>query len=86
MAMAALICGVLGMIGGFIPYVQYVAPLCAIAGIVLGVMARNQAKSTGEPAGMATAGMVLGIVATAVSGTAVACVICASLAVVGMGV
>ena len=34
-SIAALVCGVVGIVGSFIPYVYYVSGLIAIAGIVL---------------------------------------------------
>lgn len=62
MAVASLVCGILGLIGGFIPVVQYFTLVLAIVGIVLGVKARKDLSAEGQPTGMATAGMVLGII------------------------
>ncbi len=82
MAVAALVCGILGIVGSFIPYVGFFTFVLAILGIVFGVKARNLARQTGEGMGVATAGLVLGIIGTAFGGIGVVCVICA-LAVVG---
>ena len=70
MAIVSLVCGIVGIVGSFIPYVSYVAPLCAIAGIVFGALALKNVKAgncEGNEKGLATAGLVLGIVSTAVS-------------------
>ncbi|MBR3281278.1 MAG: hypothetical protein IKI57_05535 [Clostridia bacterium] len=54
---AALVCGILGIVGICIPYVSNVAWLLAIVGIVLGVIGR---KYPGAKLGKA--GMICGIV------------------------
>ncbi len=77
MAMAALACGILGIVGGFIPVVQYVTFILAILGIVFGLKAKKQAAVTGEGMGMATAGLVLGIIGTVFGAIGVVCAICA---------
>ena len=80
MAIVSLVCGIVGIVGSFIPYVSYVAPLCAIAGIVFGALALKNIKAgncEGNEKGLATAGLVLGIVSTAVSVLMFACAICA---------
>ncbi len=76
MAVAALICGILGIIGSFIPVVCYFTLVLSILGIVFGVKGRKDAA--GGPTGLATAGLVLGIVGTAFSAVGVICVICAA--------
>ena len=70
----------LGIIGSFIPIVCYVTFILAILGIVFGVKARKTALP-GET-GLATAGLVLGIIGTVCGALGVICVICA-LGVVG---
>lgn len=79
MAIVSLVCGIVGIAGSFIPYVGYVAPLAAIAGIVFGALALKNIKAgncEGNEKGLATAGLVLGIVSTAFSVLMVACTIC----------
>lgn len=85
MAVAALVCGIVGIVGSFIPYVSYVAPLCAIAGIVFGALALKRIKAGEEPEnkGLAIGGLVCGIVSTAISVLSVLCVICAACAFAG---
>lgn len=80
MAIAALVCGILGIIGGFIPGVSYFTLVLAIVGIVLGVIAR---KKGGEGKGMATAGMVCGIVGVSLTVLAIICVACTAAAIGG---
>jgi len=76
MAIAALVLGILGIIGGWIPIVQYFTFFCAVLGIVFGVKERNRAQTAGEPTGMATAGMVLGIIGVACSAIGTVCILC----------
>lgn len=74
MAIVSLVCGIVGIVGSFIPYVSY------IAGIVFGALALKNVKAgncEGNEKGLATAGLVLGIVSTAVSVLMFACAICA---------
>lgn len=59
-AVAALVLGIVGIVGAFIPYVSYVAFVASIVGIVMAVQAKKIA-----PSGMATAGLVLSIIALA---------------------
>ena len=64
MATASLVLGIIALVP-FIPFP--IAPLSAIVGLVLGVLARKKARDMGAPTGMATAGMVLSIIALALS-------------------
>jgi len=70
-AVTALVCGIVGMVLGVLPFTFFVAWILGIIAIVFGVLARKRFDS--EPAigrkGMATAGMILGIL------TIVACAI-----------
>lgn len=81
MSVAALVCGILGIIGGFIPVVTYFTLVLAILGIVFGVIGRKKAAAAGEASGLATAGLVLGIIGTAFSAIGVICVVCAAACV-----
>ena len=66
MAIAALVLGIVGLVISFIPGISIVGPICAIVGVVLGVIARKKAKEAGQPTGMATAGMILAIAVVSV--------------------
>jgi len=70
-SIAALICGILGIIGGSFPVVQYFTFVLAIVGTVLGVKGRKMGGG-----GMATAGMVLGIIGIVWSVVGIVCVVC----------
>jgi hypothetical protein len=66
MAVAALVLGILGTLSslsviGILPGV-----LLSVLALVLGILARKQAVNESRPTGMATAGLVLGIVGTAI--------------------
>ncbi len=82
MSIAALVCGILGIIGGFIPVVTYFTLVLAILGIVFGVKGR---KAGGANTGLATAGLVCGIVGVAFSAAGVICAICAIGAIGSLG-
>lgn len=81
MGVAALVLGIIGLILLVIPiYVTQILGLCmgAIA-LILGVLGRKQATEEGRPTGMATAGMVLGIIGTVLNALAfIACQLCIS--------
>lgn len=79
MSIAALVLGILGIVGGYIPVVCYFTTVCAILGIFFGVKGRKKSVAAyGKPSGLATAGLVLGIVgaALAVIGLICATVLC----------
>ena len=81
-SIAALVCGILGIVGAWIPVVQYVTLILAILGIVFGVKARKLVGQDVEGKGLATAGLVLGIIGTSLNGLLVLCTVCA-LGIVG---
>ena len=85
MSIAALICGILGIVGSFIPVVCYVTLILSILGIVFGVKGHKIAKATGEGKGLATAGLVLGIVGTAFGAVGALCAVCALCAIGAAG-
>ena len=74
-SVAALVCGILGIVGAFIPIVCYFTFVLAILGIVFGVKGRKMAE--GGPNGLATAGFVLGIIGVAFGAAGVICTVCA---------
>ena len=73
LSIAALVCGILGIVGGFIPVVKYFTLVLAILGIVFGVKGQKQAKEYAVSTGLATAGLVCGIVGAAFSAVGVLC-------------
>ncbi len=77
MSIAALVCGILGIVGAFIPVVCYFTFVLAILGIVFGAKGLKVAKENNESTGLAVAGLVLGIIGTVIGALGVLCVVCA---------
>lgn len=78
-SIAALVLGIIGLIGGWFPYVGYFTLACSILGIIFGVKGRKMSVAVhGKASGLATAGLVLGIVGTAICALGVLCIGCAS--------
>jgi hypothetical protein len=67
MAVAALVLGIIGTLFSLNWLTVWVGGPMAIIALVLGILARKQLAAEGKPTGMATAGMVLGIVGTTVA-------------------
>ena len=82
-SIAALVCGILGIVGSFIPIVSYFTLVLAILGIVFGVKGRKMA--TPETKGLATAGFVLGIIGVCFAVIGGICAICAVGMLAAMG-
>ena len=78
MAIAGLVLGILGAIGGWIPGLNYIAWLFAIIGIVLSAKAMKQEKS-----GVAIAGLVLSIVGLVIAFAGLICLLVCAGAVAG---
>lgn len=77
LSIASLVLGVLGVIGVFIPLVWYLAAICAILGIILGAKGRQMSITfTGSASGLATAGLVLGIIGSAFAAPILICTVC----------
>ena len=62
MGTAGLVLGIVGTIFSLIPLMFWIGAPLALLGLVLGVVGRKQAITEGQPTGMATAGIVLGII------------------------
>ncbi len=72
-AIASLTLGIVAAVFIFIPGLAWVSIICAIIGLILGISAKKKA-----PSGMATAGLVLSIIALAISVVVfIACLACA---------
>ncbi len=66
LSVAALVCGVLGIVGSWIPVVKYFTTVLAVLGLIFGVMGRQKSTAVhGKASGMATAGLVLGVIGVA---------------------
>lgn len=81
LSIAALVLGILGIVGGSIPVVCYFTTVCAILGIVFGVKGRAKSIAVhGKASGLATAGLVLGIIGTAFAVIGLVCTVVCSAA------
>ncbi len=87
-AIAGLVLGIVAIVLGFMGTFFSVASLpCAIVGLVLSISGGKALKAANQPAGLATAGLIVGIIA--VVWTAIAfftcgiCTICAMCAYEG---
>lgn len=83
-SVAALVLGILGIVGGWFPVVNYFTTVCAVLGLILGVSGRKKSlKATGRPSGLATAGLVLGIIGTAFAVLGLICSLACAGAILG---
>ena len=74
MSIAALVLGILGIIGGWFPIVCYFTTVCAILGLIFGIIGRKRSTAAlGKASGIATAGLVLGIIGTAFAVLGIIC-------------
>lgn len=71
-SIASLVCGILGLVGAWFPIVQYFTFVLSILGIIFGVKGRKTAPQ--GKTGLATAGMVLGIISVALSLIGIICI------------
>ncbi|MDR0903309.1 MAG: hypothetical protein LBM59_01600 [Ruminococcus sp.] len=78
-AIVALIAGIIGIVGSFIPGVVYVAWAGPVVGLIFAILGKKQ-PDDGIPStnGMLTAGLVLSIISLALSVACTACAICAA--------
>lgn len=77
-AVAGLVLGIVAIVFGFLgTFFSILALPMAIVGLILSVMGGKKLKAAGQPAGIATAGLVLGIIAVVFTGiTFFTCGIC----------
>ena len=74
MSIAALVLGILGIIGGWFPIICYFTTVCAILGMIFGIIGRKKSIAAyGKASGIATAGLVLGIIGVAFAVLATLC-------------
>lgn len=74
MEVAALVMGIIALVGGFFGVTGVIGPICAILAIIFGVIGM---KKNSDKKGMAKAGMIMGIIAIALSILiTIACVAC----------
>lgn len=98
LSIAALVLGIIGIAGGWIfgaifaliPALNIIFSLtvfaCAILGIVLGVKGRKKSvAATGKSSGLATAGLVLGIIGVSLGALSLICNICTACTICAAG-
>lgn len=73
-SIAALVLGIVCIVGAWIPVVCYFTTICAILGIIFGVKGRKLCGDGNK--GLATAGLVLGIIGAACAAIGIICSIC----------
>lgn len=83
MSITALVCGILGIVGAWIPIVCYITLILSIIGIVFGVKGRKECAENEK--GLATAGLVLGIIGVAFGAIGVICAICVIIGAAALG-
>jgi len=83
-AIGSFVCALIGLIGSFIPVVKYFAIILTIVGIVLGAKGRKKAAEGCSGGGLATAGLVLGIIGTVFCGISILCALVCVGAVEGL--
>lgn len=85
-SVAAIVFGIIGIVLGSTPVLNMIVLICSILGIVFGVKGRKMSlAATGTSSGLATAGLVLGIIGLcfAVVGFLCTTAVC-SLIIIGM--
>lgn len=85
MAIAGLVLGIVAIVCSFLGgWLSVIGLPVAIVGLVLSVVGGKKAKAAGKPSGVATAGLVIGIIAVVLTAimffTCGLCVICAAAA------
>ena len=81
-AIAGFVLTLVGLVIGFIPLVALVGFPVAVVGLILSVVGGKKLGASGQPKGLATAGLVLGIIAVVITGitflTCGLCTLCAA--------
>ncbi len=67
MGIASLVLGIVALVVAWIPCIGVYTVILSIVGLILGAVGISKAKKTGQGKGVAIAGLVLNIIATAIS-------------------
>ena len=77
---AGIVLGIVSIVGFWVPYLNTIALICGIAGIVLSSQGRKISLAVGAPTDIGTAGLVLSIIGTIIAGigflTCTVCTLC----------
>lgn len=84
-SIAALVCGIVGLVFSFLGVLAIVALVCSIIGIVLGAMGMKKANEENAPKGLAVGGLVCGIIGAAFAFIGVICYACIICSAAGAG-
>lgn len=74
-SVVALICGLLGCVGAFLPIITYFAWVIGVLGIIFGALGMKKSKETNTGHGLAVAGFVLGIIGTVIGLIGFLCIV-----------
>lgn len=80
-SIAALVCGIVGLVFSWFGVFAIIALICSIVGIIFGAMGMKKANAENAPKGLAVGGLVCGIIGAAFSFIGVicyACIICSA--------
>lgn len=81
LSIAALVLGIVASVLAWFAWIDIVALICGVVGIVCAAMGRKKALAAGTPRGIGTAGLVLSIVGTCIAGIGfVSCTLCVACA------
>ena len=90
MAITAMVLGIVSCVLAWFYGVNAIALVTGVVGLILAIVAVKSYKDLGQKSGLATAGLVLSIVGTALAAigffTCTVCVCCAAKSVTGMSV
>ena len=76
LSIAALVLGILGIVGAWIPVITWFTGVMAILGLIFGALGRKKSvAATGKASGLATAGFVLGIIGTSFALMGIICTV-----------
>lgn len=81
MSIAALVLGIVAVVLAWFYMVNIVAIILGVVGIVLAILGSKKSKAAGLPTGLATAGLVLSIIGTALAVIGfLSCTVCVCIA------
>lgn len=77
LSIAGLVLGIASAVLAWFYGINILALACGVVGIILAIKGKKAAQEAGAPTGLATAGLVLSIIGTALAGIGfVACTLC----------
>ncbi len=84
-SIAGLVLGIVACVFFWFSFINTIALILGIVGIILAIMGSKKAKATGGPTGIATAGLVLSIIGTVLAGIGfLTCTVCICITADGL--